>query len=521
MLMKRFIVEFDSKELKKEKFDLVIIGTGLAGLSAAYSASRISPEKQIAVITKSALKESSSFNAQGGIAVALGKKDSWRKHASDTIKCGAELCDKKNVKILTEEGISRVKELIKLGLEFDSKNNEFAFGREAAHSINRILHINGDGTGEGLIKFMRSLAKEQKNIQLMKESYMIDLLVKKQKAEGILVEQNGEKKIIQGNAIVIATGGYSSLFEKTTNPEHSIGEGISIAYRAGATIADLEFVQFHPTTLAVKDERNFLISEAVRGEGALIVNEIGKRIMEDVDGRKELAPRDIVSRMVYRELMNGKKVFLDCTRLGEAFLRKGFPMIFEKTNSLGINMGTDLIPIEPAAHYCIGGILANSHGETNIKGLYTCGESSCTKVHGANRLASNSLLEAVVFGFRTGEKAIKEKQKKFTEFKNKCRKKEGMVFEKELKQIMWKHCGVERNEKSLGYGLNALQEIEKEVIINDSIESYQMQNKILLQTLIMKSALKRKESRGVHYRTDYPKNSSAWKKHSVIKKNAG
>lgn len=514
--MQKYISDFDSRELEKEKFDLVIIGAGLAGLSAAYAASKLHAEKEIAVLTNSPLKESSSFNAQGGIAAAIGKLDSWKKHYIDTVKCGTGLCDRKNVEILTKEGISRVKELIALGLEFDSANGEIIFGREAAHSVNRILHINGDGTGEGLIKFMRSVVKERKNIHLMKESYLTDLLVKGKKIHGIVVKEKQEKKITNANAFVLATGGYSALYERTTNPEHSIGEGISIAFRAGAGLEDLEFLQFHPTTVKVKGERNFLISEAVRGEGALIVNKDGKRIMEGIDKRMELAPRDVISRAIYNEMKTGK-VFLDCNALSKTFLRKRFPMIFEKTKSLGIDMSKQLVPIEPAAHYSIGGIQSNADGKTNIKGLLACGECSCTRVHGANRLASNSLLEAIVFGFRAGEKAAKEKEKmgRSEQFQNKVKKRKG-TLDSRAKEVMWKYCGIERNAMELKKALMELERIEKIAGIEDSIKSQQFQNKLLLQKLIIESALRRKESRGVHFRTDYPKQNNLYKKHFRI-----
>lgn len=511
----RYYSTFNSNEMEKESFDLVIVGAGLAGLSAAYSASRVCPEKSIALLTTASLKESSSFNAQGGIAVALGKNDSWKKHYLDTIKCGEGLSDRKNVKILTKEGIERVKELIAAGLVFDSRDNELIFGLEGAHSVNRILHINGDGTGEGLITFMRSLVKEQKNVQLIKETYLSDLLVRNNRVQKIVVKQNDENKIIEANAFIIATGGYSALYEKTTNPAHSIGEGISIAFRAGAVLADLEFVQFHPTTLSVENERNFLISEAIRGKGALIVNENGERIMEKIDSRKELAPRDIVSRTVYAEIQKGKKVFLDCRHLDKEFLQKNFPLIFAKTKSIGLDISKQLIPIEPAAHYSIGGIAVDSFGRTNIKDLFAVGECSCTRVHGANRLASNSLLEAIVFGFRTGEQAVKTKRKRSESFMNKLKEKKGTLSNK-LNKIMWTYCGIERNERMLKKGLLELKRINKHAAISDSIESSRFHNKLLLEKLIIESALKRKESRGVHFRTDFPSSKKAWERHSII-----
>lgn len=517
--MDKYLTSFDSKELPVEEFDLVVIGAGLAGLSAAYSASEKGKGREIAVLAHSPMKESTSFNAQGGIAAAIGRNDSWKKHYKDTLKAGKGLCEKKNVEILTREGISRVKELIDLGLKFDSETGKgIVFGKEAAHSVNRILHIKGDGTGEGLIRFMHKIVKEKKNIHLLKENQLIDLLVKDGGMQGVLVKGRNGKKVIRANAFVLASGGYSALFEKTTNPKNSIGEGISIACRAGAKLADLEFTQFHPTTVRISGGKNFLISEAVRGEGAIIVNAKGERIMEGIDKRMELAPRDTVSRAIYDEMQKGK-VFLDCRHLGKSFLKKRFPMIFEKTKSFGMDLWGELIPIEPAAHYSNGGIKTNSWGETSIKGLYASGECSCTGVHGANRLASNSLLEAIVFGFRSGENAVKEKEKgRPGEFRNKVKERKGKLSGKGLEKIMWKYCGIERNANGLRKGLKELKGIERKGRLDEGSKSREMQNKILLGKLVLESALKRKESRGGHYRTDYPKQNPLYKKHFTINK---
>lgn len=487
---------------------MIVIGSGVAGLSAAYSAAVSSKKKRIGVFSKSI--DSSSMNAQGGIACALGEMDSWKSQYGDTLKAGAGLCDKNIAEILAKEGIVRIRELIELGLEFDSIDGKISFGLEACHSMPRVLHINGDQTGKALTEFLKKLCNGKKSIEFFEKSELIELIKSNGKISGAVFSKNNELIQVNASAVILASGGCSSLWKKTTNPKTSTGEAITIAFNAGAMLKNLEFEQFHPTTLAMEWGENFLISEGVRGEGAILLNDLNERFMEKISG-KELASRDIVSMEIYSQIISGRKAFLDIRPKGKAFLKKRFPKIYSELKKFGIKMESDLIPIEPAAHYSIGGIQSNEFGETNLKSLFAIGECSCNGLHGANRLASNSLLEGIVFGNRAGKKAVKakpaaknlgKKQEKakfaekieFNESKNSDLKN----FELKLKETMWQYCGIARTGNGLKDGLKKLRTLEQNLPKENSIGLLKFKNQLKLSQMIMQSALNRKKSIGCH-----------------------
>ncbi|MBI4053151.1 MAG: L-aspartate oxidase [Candidatus Diapherotrites archaeon] len=518
-IVKRFACTFDSKRLQKEKAGLLIAGSGLAGLSAAFHASRIAPEEKIIVAAKTLPEKSSSFKAQGGIACAFSQNDSPEKLASDTIRVGYGLSDKKAVQILAKEGKGAMEELIGMGLEFDkSLSGEIALGLEAAHSQNRVLHIGGDATGKSLTRFFLSLVKERPNVEVRKNFHLLELLGQKG-VSGALLSENGKQTIVLANAIIIASGGYSSVFSNSTNFSENAGEACAIARRAGARLQDMEFEQFHPTAFRAGDGM-FLVSERVRGEGALLVNSKGERFLENLPG-KELAPRDVVARKIFEQISKGEKVFLDVSGIPD-FAAK-FPSISAGLKERGFRLSGGMIPVEPAAHYSIGGIKSDVDGRTNLQGLFVAGEASCTGLHGANRLASNSLMETIVFGKRAAVSACREKTKKPGAQKNVPAKKasanadNSVVSEKilQLRNAMWLGCGIVRNEPGLKSLLSEIAALQKGFFCAQTEKEAEFHNMAFACNAIVSCALKRRESRGTHYRSDYP-NTAPVARHSVF-----
>ena len=477
----------ETKDLEKEFFDLVIVGSGLAGLSTAYYASQSAngKNKEIAIITKELKKEASSFFAQGGLAAAVGKNDSPKKHFLDTIKAGHKINNEKVVKTLTEKIPEQIKELQELGLEFDEE-----LGLEGMHSEKRVMQINGDKTGYELSNFLLKLCKEN-DIKIIKAE-MLGLNSNRKEVNGLIVKENEAVREYQGNAFVLASGGYSGLWLNSTNP-FAKGMAISKALKAGAEENSLEFQQFHPTTFEDKNKTNFLISEAVRGEGALLVNKKEKRIAEGLE-KKELSGRDEISRLIFNELKKGK-VFLDCTEKENSFWEKRFPTVYGYLEEAGLKMGNDLIPVSPAAHYSIGGIKVDELGRTNLNGLFAVGECSCNGLHGANRLSSNSLSECLVFGKITAESVLR-KEKSAGISNGKIEWNEGKTDEEKLRELMWNNVGIIRQEKKLE---DAMKWIEKE---KKNSKDSRYEEQLMLAGKIVSSALKRKKTLGVHYRDD-------------------
>ncbi|HWP44674.1 MAG TPA: L-aspartate oxidase, partial [Blastocatellia bacterium] len=389
--------------------DFIVVGSGIAGLRAAVA---LAPHGQVIVLTKDRVTESNTEYAQGGVAVVLSDDDRIELHYQDTIEAGAGLCDPEAVAVLVEEGPRYIVELIEHGAEFDREDGHLMFTREAAHSRSRILHARGDATGREIVRALVGWSKKFSSIEYLAHACTQSLIVKDGRCVGVTYVEPDTHRIqaLYARAVVLATGGAGQLYLHTTNPDVATGDGQAMAYRAGAVMADMEFVQFHPTALAVANAPRFLLSEAMRGEGGVLLNVKGEPFMAGYDPRAELAPRDVVSRSIHFEMQrtSAPHVWLDMRHLDRDFVRNRFPKIHNTCLLYNVDITRDLIPVSPAAHYSMGGIRTDTFGRTSIAGLYAAGEVACTGVHGANRLASNSLLEGLVFGARAGEKAAEE-----------------------------------------------------------------------------------------------------------------
>lgn len=533
--------------MKYSKYSAVVIGSGIAGL---YSALKLEQQLNlpdgILLITKSELGESNSYYAQGGMVAVLksNKNDSVSSHVADTIKAGAGLSELNTIKFISENSDKVVKDLLTFGVEFDrDENGNFTLTKEAAHSVNRILHSGGDATGREMEIALCHTLQNHKNIKVYENSLAVDLLVENNTCDGVVIfhEKNSEYETVYCKTLILATGGLGQLYKYTTNPVGATGDGFALAYNVGAELQDMEFVQFHPTALAFDDKKNhnrFLISEAVRGEGAKLCNKDRVQFMYKYDERKELAPRDIVARSIFQEMKatNTTNVYLDTSDIPRDKLIKRFPTIANKCLDNGIDITKDLIPVAPAAHYFMGGVKTNLKGETSIKGLYAIGEVSSTGLHGGNRLASNSLLECVVCAYEVAEFLRNSdlsfdipKNKKFDkiiskyEIPNVENKIDVQNLKSKLKDLMWNNVGIYRNEKSLNDAINGLNELEKEFPKQDkylSKEEYEFKNMLISARLIVKSAIRRKESRGAHYRTDYLETNEVCE-HSILSRRKG
>lgn len=533
--------------MKYSKYSAVVIGSGIAGL---YSALKLEQQLDlpdgILLITKSELGESNSYYAQGGMVAVLksNKNDSVSSHIADTIKAGAGLSELNTIKFISENSDKVVKDLLTFGVEFDrDENGNFTLTKEAAHSVNRILHSGGDATGREMEIALCHTLQNHKNIKVYENSLAVDLLVENNTCDGVVVfhEENNKYETVYCKTLILATGGLGQLYKYTTNPVGATGDGFALAYNVGAELQDMEFVQFHPTALAFDDKKNhnrFLISEAVRGEGAKLCNKDRVQFMYKYDERKELAPRDIVARSIFQEMKatNTTNVYLDTSDIPKDKLLKRFPTIAKKCLENGVDITKDLIPVAPAAHYFMGGVKTNLKGETSIKGLYAIGEVSSTGLHGGNRLASNSLLECVVCAYEVAEflrnSDLSFEISKSENFDKIISKYETPKNEKEidvqnlkskLKDLMWNNVGIYRNEKSLNDAIDGLNELEKEFPKQDkysSKEEYEFKNMLISARLIVKSAIRRKESRGAHYRTDYLETNEVCE-HSILSKRKG
>jgi L-aspartate oxidase len=464
------------------------------------------------VLTKRSLFDSATAYAQGGIAAALGAGDSPELHRRDTLAAGAALADAKAVQVLVEEGPARVRELATAGAQFDLEpGGNFKLGREAAHSRRRIVHAHGDQTGAEVARTLIKKVKESENIEVLEKARILDLIVEDGVTFGVRATVAGKPVEIIADATVLATGGCGQVYRYTTNPQVATGDGYAIAHRAGATLADMEFVQFHPTALDTPENPLQLISEAVRGEGAVLLNEDGERFMLKRHRLAELAPRDVVARAIFREKAGGKGVFLDARMLGRTF-EKRFPGIFAICRARGVDPANDLIPITPAAHYMMGGIVTDLRGRASLNRLYACGEVARTGVHGANRLASNSLLEGLVFAERVARDMIQVKKlptpprKKTWDAPALRDRGAAQVAADTIRQVMWDYCGIDRSAKGLRLGVAKLAEIESRLPVGATEEM----NMVQTAHLIADAALLRKESRGGHYRSDFPRAKRKW-----------
>lgn len=544
------------KSAKAIKTDFLVIGSGIAGL---YTALKLSHLGNVIIVTKERLEESNTQYAQGGIAAVIDSDDSLQFHLEDTLQAGAGISNRKAVEVLVSEGPARVRDLIRLGTNFDQLDGRLDLTREGAHSKRRILHAQGDATGKEIRESISSIVLKQNNIIIKENTFMIDLTLMKDKPStvtGALVWDNNlqEYIIFQSSAVVMAAGGCGQLYANTSNPEVTTGDGIAVAFRAGARITDMEFVQFHPTTFYNPEGISFLISESIRGEGGILRNSKEKRFMPAYHKLAELAPRDVVARAIIKEIEQGDKpyVYLDVTHLETNYIKKRFPTIFNTLlYDYNLDITKDLIPVIPAAHYLMGGIKTDLYGCTSLNGLYACGETACTGVHGANRLASNSLLEGLVFGYRI-YRVLKSKQNSVKTnvidvnsgiidmlkdnkiiinnsilrmsdlMQSKKTEQELKEIRQKLKLKMMKLAGIIRTETELK-GLLIWLEEKYNFLINYSIDKnivnqsyWELINMLTVARLITLAALKRKESRGGHYRLDYNQVKDDWSDIHII-----
>ena len=497
--------------------DFVVVGAGVAGLRAAME---LAHAGRVLVIAKDSLRESSSEYAQGGIAAALSDDDEVELHEQDTITAGDGLCDIEAVRTLVEEAPAAIEQLIEWGTAFDREGSHLLFAREGAHSRNRVLHAHGDSTGREIVRTLRQHASALANVEFHSFAAVTDLLASDGEIAGVSAhdEVSGSTVLIKARGTLLATGGLGRVFENTTNPDVATGDGVACAYRAGVEIADIEFVQFHPTALYIPSAPRFLLSEALRGEGGYLRNATGERFMERYHAMKELAPRDVVSRSIVMELRasGDSSAFLDLTHLAPGFVRHRFPRIYETCLRYGIDLETMPAPVRPAAHYAMGGVRTDLFGQTTIPRLFAAGEAACTGVHGANRLASNSLLEAVVFGARAGQ-AMSALPVLPSGAADSC---PAPVFpaiaERELRAIAWNSCGILRSGPELAAAHKRLQSRALTSIELPIRADFELRNMHQVASLISLAALEREESRGGHYRTDFPAKSAAFEKHSLI-----
>ena len=526
--MYRYLIDFETEDIDTEYYDVIIVGSGIAGV---YTALEISEEHNVAIITKETIDTSNSILAQGGIAVSLDKEDSPELHFKDTLYAGAGLCDENSVWVLVNEAASNIECLCKFGVNFDRKNSsELSLTREGAHSKNRIIHA-GDTTGKEVCDKLTSVVKTRDNVKIKERTFAIDLLTEGNVCKGVLVydEQLCKLKLYLSSVVVCATGGFGQLYTNTTNPEVATGDGVCMAYRAGAELMDLEFIQFHPTVLYHPQNKSFLISEAVRGEGALLKNIRGERFMPQYHELKELAPRDVVSRAIFEEMKKtgSTHVYLDITFKGKEYLENRFPNIYKTCLSYGIDISKDYIPVAPAEHYCMGGIRTDAFGRTNIKGLFACGEAACNGIHGANRLASNSLLEGLVFGHKIGCEINSILENEANRIINitishtsgrKIKDIDKTAILVDIQKLMTENVGIIRNREKLLYAQKMIWEYAQVLseYKNETVKDYELQNIVLLSSLVIESALEREESRGAHYRSDFDKtDDSNWKKNII------
>ncbi len=510
-----------------EKYDYIIVGSGIAGL---YDALLAQDAGSVLILTKDSIDECNTKHAQGGIAAAISSSDSPELHFKDTIAAGAGLCDPEAVRILTEEAADRIADLVKYGVPFDTVNGEIALTTEAAHSVARILHAGGDATGEHIETTLSRAARAAKKITIREYCIATDILVRNEVVYGVTAVdlKTGAVEEFHCRFLILATGGVGQLFKNTTNPDVATGDGIALAYRAGAEIVDVEFIQFHPTALYLPGAPRFLISEAVRGEGGILRNARGERFMLNYAETGDLSARDIVARGVRAEMEKGRTdhVYLDVTNLKPRIIANRFPHIYKFCLDHGLDITSSRIPVAPAAHYIMGGVKTNYWGETNIEGLFASGEVACTGVHGANRLASNSLLEVLVFSKRIVERTRgggNKVESKADEVVSLGERNAGAASVPQLtlptlQSMLWDKVGIERSGEGLNEAAVILGAWERELKPYTDRPSYELASMVLVGRIMAEAALLREESRGAHFRSDFPKPSDAWLRHVVFRK---
>ena len=517
----------------QQQYDYIIIGSGIAGLFAALAAQ---DHGSVLLLTKGSIHDSNTRFAQGGIAAAVGPEDSPDLHFRDTVAAGAGLCDEEAVHVLTHEGPQRVAELVQMGVAFDQLHGETSLAKEGAHSRSRVLHAGGDATGMHIELTLADLALSSK-VHVLEHALATQLQVDRATGEATGVEvlevQGGRQMAFWGRHVILATGGAGQMFRSTTNPAVATGDGVALAFRAGAQIMDMEFYQFHPTALQVFGAPRFLISEAVRGEGGILRNKAGAAFMKDYHPMGELAPRDVVSRAIVAEMerSGADHVLLDATHLPPSLVVARFPTIHQTCLHHGVDITHEPIPVAPAAHYMMGGVRTNVWGETTIPRLYACGEVSCTGIHGANRLASNSLLETIVFSKRIIERTLGGRRWGKAGPSGSRSRKEQLVrlgpsrqppadvppLERQaLQELMWQDVGIVRTDEQLRGAAKLLSAWSQRMPTPGDRASHELSNMALVGWLTAEAALLRQESRGAHYRSDYLDASPDWAYHLSI-----
>ncbi|MDX1962504.1 MAG: L-aspartate oxidase [Pirellulales bacterium] len=526
--MHRYLVPFHPKRVPHFFTDVLIIGGGLAGLRSAIAIDR---RLSTLVVSKDNFLHSNSQYAQGGIASVLDPEDRFEDHVRDTLTAGGNLCDPAVVEMVVRESPERVRELIHWGTRFDQEDGEIALGREGGHSHNRIVHALGDATGKEVMRAVLDYTRALPNLECWPQTFTIDLLTHADRCRGALV-WNAEhgKTFIWAKQTILCTGGAGQIYRETTNPEAATGDGLAIAYRAGAELRDMEFMQFHPTVLYIAGSSRNLITEAIRGAGAHLVDRSNYRFMSDYDSRLELAPRDVVSRAIVNQMEKTRhpNVYLNLSHLDPDMVRSKFPGIRAMCAEFGLDITRDPIPVRPGAHYMIGGITVDLQGRTGVPNLWAAGEVTSTGLHGANRLASNSLLEALVFGAHVGEQVSELAASHDHDFRpipiENAKLAEQTMSEpldlsdirNSLKSLMWRSAGVRRDGPALQEAKEDIDRWCKYVLSKqfNTVGGWELQNMLIVSRLIIQAALARTETRGVHVRTDYPATDDThWRRH--------
>lgn len=528
----RYLVPIDPKRMGHYFTDVLIIGGGLAGLRAAHE---IDPSLRTMILTKDKVQESNSAYAQGGIASVWDPEDRFDNHIQDTLVAGCDLCDVPTVEMVVREAPLRVAELIDWGTEFDRLDGQLILGREGGHSHQRIIHALGDATGKEIMRAMIEHTRAKPNIEVCEEAYTIDLITFEGRCRGAVVSiKQGAPVIIWAKQTVLCAGGCGQVFRESTNPKVATGDGHAIAFRAGARMRDMEFMQFHPTVLYIAGSSRTLITEAIRGEGAYLVDANGYRFMKDYDSRLELAPRDVVSKSIVSQMekTQSPSVYLTLAHLDADHVRRRFPGIAKVCEGFGLDIAKDAIPVRPGAHYMIGGATVDEQARTSLPGLWGAGEVTSSGLHGANRLASNSLLEGLVYGAIAGRNASKaakqdpESDLRVLPVENKPREGVPAWFDvsdirNSLRAVMWRSVGVQRRQERLEEALQDIHRYSSYVLSHSlrDVEAWELQNLLTVSLMMTHTALSRQESRGVHLRTDYPELDNVhWRKHLTMRR---
>ena len=535
MYTPRYLIPFDTRRSVHRFADVLIIGGGLAGLRAALA---VPPNLSVLIITKDRLRESNSHYAQGGIAGVMDEADSFQSHVDDTLTAGGNLCDREIVEMVIRQGPRRIEELIRWGARFDSEGDggELTLGREGGHSYHRIVHARGDATGAEIIRAMIKHTRTVEHVDIWENAFTVDLLTAEGRCRGaMVVDDTGRRIAVWAKQTIVCTGGAGQVYRETTNPPVATGDGAAAAYRAGATLRDMEFVQFHPTVLYIAGSSRSLITEAVRGEGAYLRDAQGHRFMPDYDDRHELAPRDVVSQSIVRQMTATKStnVFLDLSHLDADHVRRRFPGIAEACRKFGLDIAVDPIPVRPGAHYVVGGLTVDRQGQTSLPGLLAAGEATSSGLHGANRLASNSLLEGLVYGAVAGEQASRQAAEQSTDMRV-IRIKSSLSEPGEpidvadvkasLKSTMGRLVTVERDEEGLREAEDLIESLASYVMHHafGTPVGWELQNLLTVSSMITAAARARTESRGVHFRTDHPeRDDENWRLHLNLNIDAG